>query len=276
LALRVADIIKAACSPLTGDAAEATKEKSIAEIVDYVERVAVPALARWVCYRFWDKMRGDQHTHEGWSQVSRDIAIEREDAEDFAGEERPITPADVLAALAEDLASEDGLFLGFAGYRRVANSSIQAFLDTLAQRVGEALRNLDGKVAVDLCAFLRVAHRAAAVGDIPDYEENFEAGDYDENEGFPHEVFCRNPPAAFSSQLIVDIHQFQCNGYYPGRYHVIAFVPSPAGKMVPIDTGTRVYQEMYGASGDEVFETAKVCHMEPVRFDTRGYTGNVL
>ncbi len=47
-------------------------------------------------------------------------------------------------------------------------------------------------------------------------------------------------------------------------------------KMVPIDTGTRVYQEMYGASGDEVLETAKVCHMEPVRFDTRGYTGNVL
>ena len=82
-------------------------------------------------------------------------------------------------------------------------------------------------------------------------------------------------PAA-SSQLIVDVHQFQCNGYYPGRYHAIAFVPSPAGKMVPIDTGTRVYQEMYGASGDEVFETAKVCHMEPVRFDTRGYTGNVL
>ena len=90
------------------------------------------------------------------------------------------------------------------------------------------------------------------------------------------EVFCRNPPAVFSSQLIVDVHQFQCNGYYPGRYHAIAFVPSPAGKMVPIDTGTRVYQEMYGASGDEVFETAKVCHMEPVRFDTRGYTGNVL
>ena len=249
---------------------------------DHVERVAVPALARWVCYRFWDKMHGDQHVHEGWSQVSRDIAIEREDTEDPAGEEQPITPADVSAALAEAMTliarnqtSQFG-FPGFAGYATESGATLQAFLDTLPQRVGEALRNLDGKVAVDLCAFLRVAHGAAAVSEIPDYEENFEAGGYDESEGFPHEVFCRNPPAAFSSQLPVDVHQFQCNGYYSGRYHVIAFVPSPAGKMMPIDTGTRVYQEMYGASGDELLDHAKICHMVPVRFDTRGYTGNVL
>lgn len=268
LALRLADMVKTAFAPLTGDTSTAAKERAVVELAGYVERVAVPCLARWVCYSFYRFSGGEQCTHEGWSQASLDVDLNR-----GGGGDDPITPADIQGVLDDYLRYQIGdssfAFPGFAGYAAEAGSTYEAYLDELPLRVTEALSALDGKTVVDLCAFLRVLH-GVEVRDIPAYEEHFEAGSYAEG-GWPHAKFCHNPPVAASFEIGVDVHTYQSNYIYPGRLKILAYIPSPSGKMIPIHESVRVYDYMNQYRQSWRLDVNKMCGMTPATYDTLDY-----
>lgn len=161
-------------------------------ILRYVRRVAVPAIARHVLYRFDERVMSyddecgepaewDERAEHKDSLMSNDFwddhfrvkhglpkHIDDEDDWDEWGEEIVETDESWLRFCLETKSKCPG----FAGYKKPRKEKDWDFLAALPDRVLAALSEKPPQITLDFCAYLRSAHGVSSVDDIEFSEYN--------------------------------------------------------------------------------------------------------